>query len=176
MRGDTNLLTVPLEGDWVVKSKAPRAAVLKEFSAIVERETGRKIRIEPRTESTEVLVARGVVHPAVMDGARPAEQPHMDVDIDPLNYASGHGDAPAGEWLGWISNWLEIPIVSALDAGNQTKRVAWTLTSHRRVEDPNLSHETWVEQEIAIIKSQSGISLTRETRPAELWYLSEVGQ
>jgi RNA polymerase sigma factor (sigma-70 family) len=175
IRGDTDLLAIPLEGDWLVRSQAPRAAVLKEFSAIVERETGRKIRLEPQTTPTEVLVARGTVDRANTRGARPEEPPHMDLNRDSRNFASGDGDAPAGDFLGWYANWLEVPIVSGLDPVNQNLRITWTITSHRRVENPNLSREVWVEQELARLKSETGLSLKPETRPTEVWFLTEKG-
>ncbi len=170
--GDKNLLNMKFDGDWTVRPGADQAELMRVFLGIVREQTGLNIQIEKRTVQREVIVARGSCKddPSVPT----AEPPHSDLFINDKNLINGSGNAEVGEFLSWVGNWLNIPIINEVAAADQSKRVGWRLDSKQDAAEESGAGGTVADRELKNLASQSGLTFTREHREVEVWFVSET--
>ena len=183
------MLQTPLNGDWVLRSGTSRDELIKAFSDILVRETGRHILIEPRTEEREVIVVRGSYsagfkrqndgngvprldvfaetkdHPVTAG----AEQQSVSRTFASTIYGRGaHGAAQASEFFKLAGNWMNLRFVNEIADEDQKQHFDWQL--HQDAYEGTAKAGRILEN----LADQTGLSFSREKRPVEVWFVNEA--
>lgn len=125
-----------------------------------------------RTVERDVVVARGVYRPSPIAGRAKDEVEIYGKKIVPAGGGAGGGSGTYSEFLKWVGEWIERPIVSEVRP-SPPNRLSWFYNSTgkhegKRREDRD---EALVLQHV---HEQTGLAFARERRPIRILFIEKA--
>jgi hypothetical protein len=174
LEGPEELQDLALNGDWTVRAGTDRAQLLRALEAIIQRETGRSIKIEPRQVERTVLVARGGLLPAFRAQQGNGRQSQIDIYAEQKNAKEvSQGGGTARQFLDWIGDALNLRVVNEISPETQSVRLNWRIYSDAEEWHMGDRRDELLGKVLDNITQQTGITFTPETRMVEVWFVSE---
>ncbi len=172
IEGDPELLRTKVSGDWVYRQGVSDEQMARSLEAILQRTLKHRVTLQFRQVERDVVVARG----RYLSSPR-AGRSKNQVEIYGKQVVAGGGGAGEGggkfpEFLKWVGEWIERPVVSEVEAPPQD--LEWYLnarspfTEQMRREDHD---EGLVLQHLA---DQTGLTFTRERKPIRVLFIERA--
>lgn len=172
--GDPELMETPIKGDWIYRAGAPAEQTLAALESTVQR----ALRLSPRHRITmqfrqverDVVVVRGQYRYAPVAGRSKNQVEIYGKQIVPGGGGAGGGTGKFGEFLKWVGEWIERPVVSEVEAPPKGN-IEWfynarsPFTRAMRQEDHD---EVLV---LKHLKEQTGLSYTRERKKIRILFV-----
>jgi hypothetical protein len=183
--GTSERLNLVVPGDWVVRRGAREAEIIERLQTILQKELALPIRLVVREVPRDVYVARGDYKLTPLpnrSGQEVMNYENRSLRTDEievfgkelaLDSGGGGGTGSYAEFLNWVGNWIDTPIVSEASTV-PTREISWNLhqrspaTSQMRAED----HDSTAV--LANITKQTGLTFTKETRSVRVLYVEEA--
>ena len=161
--GLSDLVSLKLPGDWVVRKDTPKSQRLAALANIVNQEFGQDIRLVPRTVERDVLVASGnvSVHPLPKKSANV-----VAIYLEDRKRNLWMTAGSVSDFLGDLSDLTGIKIIN--ETTPPLKQIFWS----NFVKPQELAgSKTAQEHVLKNIADQSGITFRHERRPVEIWFV-----
>jgi hypothetical protein len=176
MEGSTELLDLALNGDWTVRANTSREELLSALENIIQGETGRRIRMEPREVERTVVVARGGLTPEFLNQAREGRLPTLDFYSQVKDGKGGMGGGDTQAFIKWMADWLNLRIVDETDRQTQKVPFDWRIHDDSAEMSMGDRREEMTAAVLKNVEAQTGVSFTREKRRVEVWFVTEQPQ
>ena len=126
----------------------------------LSKATGRRLWFDKQTVDRQIIVARG---------ACAATSARIDIfSEDSRSQASGARDGDTEAFLGVLGDLLKTRVINETDT-NTLASLRWIV--HRDASSTKISDRT--EKVLENISNQTGLKFDHETRPVQVWFLSE---
>lgn len=171
--GDVKLLDTIVTGDWIFRDGVNEERMIRALEAILQRTLRLRISLAFRQVEREVVVARGRYRLARVAGQTKDEIEIYGKQIVPGGGGAGGGTGTFSEFLKWVGEWIERPVVSEVEAPPK-ERVTWNynarspFTEQMRREDHD---EALVLQHL---QEQTGLTFTRERRTIRILFIERA--
>lgn len=166
------LLSMPLPGDWIIRYGTQNSpATMDQLSSALSRIRQKKVRIEHKTLSLDVIVLSGTWKPASIPGYIPG----VHLYIQKLD-APGKHDPPRTiafkDMVATVERHLYVRIIDESKGAPASVQVIYhnsfvTPISPQRPVAPET--EQRMQSVLKTISDQTGLTCTREKRPREVW-------
>jgi len=157
---------LPADGDWIVRQEAPPERRLKALESILSRITGRKLAIERLAVERDVIIVRGKwdFHPGNDSKAMAFYLPDGDPRRD--------GWGTLADSFFSLEKDLQRRIIDETEEPHPA-RVNW---SSRGFSSPGGRQESWRNEALANIETQTSLKFVQTRRVISVWIVSEKAQ
>jgi hypothetical protein len=173
MDGDRELLDTIIPGDWVYRQEATDAEKVHALESILQRVLRLRISLTFREVERDVVVVKGQYHYTPEKGRSNNEIEIYAKQIVPGGGGFGGGGGTFHEFLKWVGDWINRPVISDL-ATPPKGQFGWSyngrmpFTKETQREDHD---ETLVLQHL---HEQTGLTYTRERRPIRILFVERA--
>jgi hypothetical protein len=178
------LFLLRLGGDWIVRADTPVEERLSALERILEAELGRRIRFVRQRVEREVIVVRGRYERQYLEGQEDTDLIYLFAGASPdetMILGRGAHESIA-ELLDRVGNRFNRPVIL------ETQGLDGVSTWYQ----PCVSYATWVRRKgesnepfpidgeekldpvLANLTRQTSLEFSRETRPFDMWVVSEI--
>jgi hypothetical protein len=171
--GDPDLLNTAVAGDWIYRVGTPAERMVRALEIRLQRVLQKKLTLRLWTVERDVVVVRGRYRPSPVAGRAKDEIEIYSKQIVPGGGGAGGGSGTYSEFLKWVGEWIERPVVSDVQPPPQN-RFSWFYnarspsTEEMRREDHD---EPLVLQHL---HEQTGSTFTRERRPIRILFVERA--
>jgi hypothetical protein len=162
IEGDAQLLNSQISGDWVYRKGASDEQIVRRLEAIVQRALKQRVRLEFRNLERDVIVAAGAYRSMPVRGG---QQDRIEIYAKEIirDGTGGGGSGTLAEFLRWVGDWIEWPVVNevtAPPAGN----IAWHTNSRKPVDEQTRREDHDEALVLPHLREQTGLTFTRARR------------
>ncbi|MBM4023814.1 MAG: hypothetical protein FJ280_00180 [Planctomycetes bacterium] len=182
--GPTELLQLPLGGDWIVRADTSLEQRFGALERILERQWERRIRIARRRGEREVIVVRGRYERQPLEGHRDTDPIYLFAETAPdkARPLGGSGQTTVAGLLHQVGARFHRPVILEAQGLDEIPIrfqpcVSYTVPTGRRSErqgpfttfgDGNL------DPVLANLTRQISVEFSCETRPFDTWLVTEI--
>jgi len=172
--GPTELLNLPVPGDWIVRQGASKTDQLKALEKILAEELKQPIHFTPREIEQEVIVAQGryQFHPL---GDLPKERAvHLGTESLPSEDGGGGGSGSLREMLDWLGDRVSRLVVDETASSRET--VQWRdhlVGIMNEIASGTDSGRELLNRLLENVSKQTSLAFHRERRKVRLWMITE---
>jgi hypothetical protein len=171
-----DVLQAHVPGDWVLRIGAKDADIIERLAEILRKELALDVRMEFREIERPVYVVRGTYAFTPLPGGRKQDTTILadrTLTSDPIeifakelvpNSGAGGGSGSFDEFLAWLGDWVEKPIVSEI-AAPPKGRFSWHLHARSPFTDAQRAEDHDPMLVLPNITAQTGLTFTPEQRP-----------
>jgi hypothetical protein len=173
IEGESDLLDTPVAGDWIYRTGSPVEKMVRALEIRLQRAMQKKITLRLETVDRDAVVVRGRYRPSPVAGRAKDEIEIYARQIVPGGGGAGGGSGTYSEFLKWVGDWIERPVVSEVQPPPQNQ-FSWfynarsPFTEQTRREDHD---ETLVMKHL---QEQTGLAFTRERRPIRVLFIERA--
>ncbi len=171
--GDPDLLKTTVAGDWIYRVGTPAERMVRALEIRLQRSMRKWITLKLRTVERDVVVVRGEFRPTPVVGRAKNEIEIYGKQIVAGGGGAGGGSGTYSEFLKWVGEWIERPLVSEVQPPPKN-RFSWfynarsPFTEQMRREDHD---EPLVLQHL---HEQTGLTFTRERKPIRILFIERA--
>ncbi len=170
--GDVKLLDTIVTGDWIFRDGVNEERMIRALEAILQRTLRLRISLTFRQVEREVVVARGRYRFARVAGQTKDEIEIYGKQIVPGG-GGGGGTGKFSEFLKWVGEWIERPVVSEVEAPPKD-RVTWNYNARSPFTE-QMRHEDHDEAMVLQhLQEQTGLTFARERRPIRILFIERA--
>jgi hypothetical protein len=174
--GPPGLLDLDLPGDWIVSADASREQLLNALAKIVQEDLGRAVRFELRQVERGVIVARGRYRFQPLSGTFDDRGVHVFGDKLDAVSRSGGGSGTFAEFLSRVGDRLQRRIMNETE-GTENLTLSWFYHRSSRIRTMDAAdRELAVDKALAKLSQQTSLTLTKERRLVDVWFVSDAGK
>ena len=171
IEGDPELLQTEISGDWVFREGVPVEQLIPTLESILQREFRLRITLAFREVERDVVVARGRYRYAPLPGRSDNSIEIYGTYLDTKGTGgAGGGSGEFPKFLRWVSDWIERPVVSEVEAPPK-ENMRWHYNAH----SPSTEEERRQDHDEASVlqnlEEQTGLTLTREKKPIRVLFV-----
>jgi beta-lactamase regulating signal transducer with metallopeptidase domain/peroxiredoxin len=177
--GPEDVLAVQVPGDWISREDTTVEARMAALEENLREELGRRITFDLRTVERDVVVARGRFEFKPLEGQEDERELHVYSSKMQPQDGGGGGHGTAAKFLadlGEVCLGMQV-IDETTKGGEEDRKLSWRW--HKSGYVRKLARELERKEELALVlenvQRQSGLSLTVERRPVEVWFVQEEG-
>lgn len=173
IEGDPELLNAPISGDWIYRSGVSAEQMMPALELAVQRalklSPRRRITMRFRQVERDVVVVRGEYRYAPVAGRAKNQIEIYGQQIVPGGGGAGGGSGPFSEFLKWVGEWIERPVVSEVQTPPGS--IEWfynarsPFTKQMQREDHD---ETLV---LKHLQEQTGLTYSRERKTIRILFV-----
>lgn len=173
IEGDPALLKTAVVGDWIYRAGIPDDRKARTLEIRLQRVLRRKLSVKRREVERDVVIVRGEYHSSPVKGRDKNQVEIYGKQIVPDGGGAGGGSGTYDEFLKWVGEWIERPVVSEVDPKPKGS-FAWfynarsPFTEQMRKEDHD---EGLVLQHL---QEQTGLIFTRGKRVIPILFIEEA--
>ncbi|MFI5457046.1 MAG: hypothetical protein ACHRXM_16495 [Isosphaerales bacterium] len=173
IEGDPKLLETEVSGDWVYRVGVPDERMAAALESILQRALRLRISVKFRQVERDVVVAHGRYRHSPVAGRSKNQVEIYGKQIVPNGGGAGGGTGKFPEFLKWVAEWIERPVVSEVEAP-PNESIEWfynarsPFTQQMKREDHD---ESLVLQHL---QEQTGLTFTREKKPIRVLFIERA--
>ncbi len=173
IEGDPKLLDTVITGDWVYRVGEAEDRTVHALESIIQRTLRLRIAMTFRQVDREVVVVRGRYHYSPVAGRSRNQVEIYGKQIVPGGGGAGGGSGKFPEFLKWVSDWIERPVVGELEAPPK-EEIEWyynarsPFTEQMRREDHD---EALV---LKHLQEQTGLTFTLERKTIRILFIERA--
>jgi hypothetical protein len=173
IEGDPKLLETVVSGDWVYRVGEADDRMIHALESILQRMLRLRIAMTFRQVERDVVVVRGRYRYSPVAGRSRNQVEIYGKQIVPGGGGAGGGSGKFPEFLKWVSDWIERPVVSEVESP-PSEEVSWFYnarspsTEQMRREDHD---EALVLQHL---QEQTGLTYTRERKTIRILFIERA--
>jgi Protein of unknown function (DUF3738) len=165
--GDPDLLKTTVAGDWIYRAGTPAEQMVRALEIRLQRTLKKRITLKLRMVEREVVVVRGQYRPSPVTGRAKDQIEIYGKQIVPGGGGAGGGGGTYPEFLKWVGEWIERPVVS--DVQPPPKNQFNWFYNARSPKSEQMSREDHDEPLVLQhLHEQTGLTFTRERRPIRI--------
>jgi hypothetical protein len=171
--GEPELLKATVAGDWIYRVGIPAQRMVRALEIRLQRALQKRITLKLRTVERDVVVVRGEYRSSPVEGRAKDQVEIYGKQIVPGGGGSGGGSGTYSEFLKWVGEWIERPVVSEVQPPPKNQ-VSWfynarsPFTEQMRREDHD---EALVLQHL---HEQTGLTFNRERKPIRILFIERA--
>jgi RNA polymerase sigma factor (sigma-70 family) len=154
---DADALRV-IEGDWVMRAGASDETMIPIVTAVIEQQTGWKVRFEKRQVEREVFIARGTYKP---NESFPPDDRFVHIYLDQKKTSTGASAGTVRTFCSALGELMNHEIIDETDSS--TTPIFW------RSYLPGDISDKFADQLLDNITTETGLNFSREKRTVPLW-------
>jgi hypothetical protein len=172
IEGDPELLKTVVAGDWVFRDGVRDERMVAALNSILQRAVRLRINVTFRTVERDVVVVRGRYHYSPLPGR---QQNEIDIYGKQLvkNSGAGGGGGSFPEFLKWVGEWIERPVVSEVEAPPK-EQVSWYLHARSPFTEQIQREDHDEAAVLQHLHEQTGLSFTREKHPVRILFVERA--
>ena len=173
IEGDPELLKTTVPGDWIYRTGTPGEQLVAALEARLQRILQKRITLKFRQVERDVVVVRGEYRYSPVTGRSKNQVEIYGKQIVPNGGGAGGGSGTFPEFLKWVGNWIERPVVSEVKTPPR-ESLEWyynarsPFTEQMRREDHD---EALV---LHHLQEQTGLTYTRERKPIRVLFIERA--
>ena len=158
---------------------------MKQLTAILNDQLSLRVKLEFREVERRVYVAKGEYHLTALPGQKATEKVIRTDDTITtdqievfgkqmvLNSGAGGGTGHFREFLDWVGDWIETPIVSEVK-DPPASELSWQL--HARSPSTPQMHDEDHDPELVLshLTDQTGLTFSKELRPVKILFVERA--
>ncbi len=169
IEGDLDLLNREISGDWIFREGVPAEQLIPSLEAILQCAFRLRITLAFREVKRDVVVARGRYRYAPLPGRSDNAIEIYGTYLDTKGTGGG-GSGKFPEFLRWVGEWIERPVVSEVEAPPK-ENVGWHYNRHSPFTEEAKRED---HDEVSVLKhleEQTGFTFTREKKPIRVLFV-----
>jgi hypothetical protein len=171
LEGTRDVFDLPVEGDWIFRSGAPREAVLADVQRELTQAMDGRVKIEPVRVEKDVIVARGKYAQKPLENPAPREpnDVHLFTDVLDTEEGSGGGTGKLAELLRHVGEMVNQQLINETDAHKGD--VSWV--NNRSAHDAAKSPE---QRDLLLknLAAQTSLDFKVERRTVDAWKVTDT--
>jgi hypothetical protein len=168
--GEPDVLNMPVPGDWIYRVGIPAEQMVRALEIRLQRTLQKRISLRLRTVERDVVVVRGQYRPSPVAGRAKDEIEIYGKEIVPGGGGAGGGSGTFSEFLKWVGEWIERPVLSEVQPPPQN-RISWFYNSSNKRMQKEDHDESLVLQHL---REQTGFAFSRERRPIRILFVERT--
>jgi hypothetical protein len=173
MDGAPDLLNTPVPGDWIYRLGTPADRMVRALDIRLQRTLQKRLSLKLRTVERDVVVVKGEYRPTPVAGRGQDEFEIYGKQIVPGGGGAGGGSGTYAEFLKWVGEWIERPVVSDVQPP-PTNRFAWYYNERNRSTEQTRREDHDEAMVLKHLHEQTGLTFTRERRPIPILFVERV--
>ena len=171
--GDPDLLKATVAGDWIYRVGTPAEQMIRALEIRLQRTLRKRITLKLRTVEREVVVVTGQYRPSPVTGRSKDEIEIYGKQIVPGGGGAGGGSGTYSEFLKWVGEWIERPVVSEVQPPPKNQ-FSWSYNA-RSPNTEQISREDHDEPLVLQhLHEQTGLTFTRERKPIRILFIERA--
>jgi hypothetical protein len=170
IEGDPELLEATIPGDWIYREGAPLDQMVKALEARLQRTLRMRVALQFREVERDVVVVGGTYRYSPV-----ANRSNNEVEIYGKQIVANGGGAGGGggtfaEFLQWVGEWIERPVISEVEAP-PTQSISWYYNQRSPFTDQTRREDHDEALVIQHLQEQTGLSFTRERKHIRILFV-----
>jgi hypothetical protein len=170
IEGQRDLRDLPVAGDWIYRVGTPVDRMVSALEIRLQRTLQKRIALRLRTVERDVVVVKGQYRPAPVPGRARDMVEIYAREIVPGGGGAGGGSGTYAEFLKWVGDWIERPVVSDVQPPPQN-RFSWFYNARDRATEPMRKEDHDERLVLQHLQEQTGLAFTRERRPIRILFV-----
>jgi len=173
IEGDPEVLKTEVSGDWIYRVGVPDERMAAALESILQRALRLRITVRFRQVLRDVVVVRGRYRHSPVAGRSKNEVEIYGKEIVPNGGGAGGGGGKFPDFLKWVGEWIERPVVSEVEAPPQ-ENIEWFYNAR----SPSTQQMRREDHDEALVlkhlQEQTGLTFTREKKPIRVLFIERA--
>ncbi len=173
IEGDPALLKKTITGDWIYRVGVPNERMVAALESILQRALRKRITVKFREVERDVVVARGKYRYSPLAGRTKNQVEIYGEEIVPGGGGAGGGSGTFPEFLKWVGEWIERPVVSEVEAPPKDG-IEWFYNARSPFTEQMRREDHDEAQVLQHLREQTGLTYTREKKSIRILFVEPV--
>jgi len=173
--GDPELLKKTVTGDWIYRVGVADERMVAALESILQRTLRMRITMKFRQVERDVVVVRGQYHYSPLAGRSKNQVEIYAKQVIPGGGGAGGGSGKFPEFLKWVGEFIERPVVSEVEAPPQ-EGIAWFCNARidKRFTEQMHREDHDEAQVLQHLQEQTGLTFTREKKAIRVLFVERA--
>jgi hypothetical protein len=173
IEGQRDLLNLQVAGDWIYRVGTPAERMVSALEIRLQRTLQKRITLRLQTVERDVVVVKGQYRPTSVAGRARDEVEIYAREIVPGGGGAGGGSGTYAEFLKWVGDWIERPIVSEVQP-SPSNQFSWFYNARQRATETMRKEDHDEQLVLQHLHEQMGLAFTRERRPIRILFVERA--
>jgi len=173
IEGEPDLLDSKVPGDWIYRVGQPEEKMIRALEIRLQRTLKKKIALRVRKVEREVVVVRGDYRSLPVAGRNKDEIEIYGKQIVPGGGGAGGGSGTYPEFLRWVGDWIQRPVVGEL-ASPPKQPLSWYYNARSPSTEQMRREDHDESLVLKHLEEQTALKFTRERRPIPVLFVERV--
>jgi hypothetical protein len=173
IEGDPELLKQTVTGDWIYRVGVPDEQMVVALESILQRTLRMRITMKFREVDRDVVVVRGRYHYSPLAGRSKNQVEIYAKQVIPGGGGAGGGSGKFPEFLKWVGDWIERPVVSEVEAPPQGG-IEWFYNARSPFTEQMRREDHDEAQVLRHLQEQTGLTFTREKKSIRVLFVERA--